>query len=158
MMLTLCNTTLSIININMIIYRSKTDHWLWIVITIIYIGCFIPVIIDSNQSLKLYLLLIAPNIIPIFLIINIYTNTYYTIDDDKLSLRVKSGILLNNNYSINKITKIRNTRTWLSSPALSLDRIELTVGKYNKVVISPQNKTQFINHLKELNPDIIVEV
>lgn len=142
----------------MIIYRSKTDHWLWIVITIIYIGCFIPVIIDSNQSLKLYLLLIASNIIPIFLIINIYTNTYYTIDDDKLSLRVKSGILLNNNYSINKITKIRNTRTWLSSPALSLDRIELTVGKYNKVVISPQNKTQFINHLKELNPDIIVEV
>ncbi len=139
-------------------YRSKIDHWLWIIIAIIYIGCFIPIILDLNHSWKLYLLLIASNIIPVFLIINIYTNTYYSIDEDKLTLRIKSGFIINYKYDINKITKIRSTRTWLSSPALSLDRIELTIGRYNKVVISPKHKAQFINHLKALNPDILVEV
>lgn len=101
-------------------------------------------------------MLILSIVIPALVIINIYTNTYYTIDDEKLTLRVKSGFLVDSKYDINKITKIRNTRTWLSSPALSMDRIEISVGRYNKVVISPQNKAQFISHLTSLNPNITI--
>lgn len=139
-------------------YRSKIDHWMWITIAVIFIACLIPVIIDTNQSWNTYLWLIIPYIIPTFLIINIYTNTYYTIDEEALTLKVKSGFLVNSKYNINKITHIRKTNTWLSSPALSLDRIEITIDKYNKVVISPKDKAQFIAHLQAINPNINTDI
>ena len=140
-------------------YRSKIDHGFWLIMMMVMLpGIFTPIIMKPTIEVSEILLLILSISLPALLIINIYTNTYYTIDEENLSLRIKSGFIINSRYDISKITKIRNTRTWLSSPALSLDRIELTIGKYNKVVISPRNKAQFINHLKSLNPDIIAEV
>ena len=135
------------INTIMTIYRSKIDHWIWIFILISILAClFTPIIKEPNLNTTALLMLILSIVIPALVIINIYTNTYYTIDDEKLTLRVRSGFLVDSKYDINKITKIRNTRTWLSSPALSMDRIEISVGRYNKVVISPQNKAQFISN------------
>ena len=142
----------------MTIYRSKIDHWMWMTIAVIFIASHIPVFINPNQSWETYLWLIISYIIPVFLIINIYTNTYYTIDEETLTLKVKSGFIVNSKYNINKITRIRKTNTWLSSPALSLDRIEITTGRYNRVVISPKDKAQFIAHLQAINPNISVEL
>lgn len=139
-------------------YRSKIDHWIWMTIAIIFIASHIPVFINPNQSWETYLWLIITYIIPTYLIINIYTNTYYTIDEETLTLKVKSGFLVNSKYNINKITRIRKTSTWLSSPALSLDRIEITTGRYNRVVISPKDKAQFIAHLQAINPNINTDI
>ena len=139
-------------------YHSKIDHWLWILIMVTMLAClFAPIIQEPSMNATSLLILIASTVLPSLIIIDIYTKTYYTIDDDKHTLKVKSGFLVNNKYDINKITKIRNTRTWLSSPALSMDRIEITIGRYNKVVISPENKAQFISHLTSLNPNILVQ-
>ena len=142
----------------MTLYHSKIDHWLWIAIAVIYISCIIPIFTHPIDNWTIYLLtLIITNIIPISLIINVYTNTYYTIDEEKLTLKIKSGILVDTKLDINKITKIRKTRTWLSSPALSMDRLEITTDKHKKAVISPKNKSQFITHLLTLNPNIKIE-
>ena len=139
---------------------------LWILVTVgvtylAYItnrrwGLFLILCILLSPYVTLLILLIS-TLLPSLLIWNIYTDTHYTIFDDNRTLRVKSGFIINSRYDINKITRIRNTRTWLSSPALSIDRIEITFGRYNKVIISPLHKEAFINHLLSLNPDIQVE-
>lgn len=139
-------------------YRSKIDHWLWILImATMLVSVFAPIFTEpSIDGISLLILLIS-TLLPSLLIWNIYTDTHYTIFDDNRTLRVKSGFIINSRYDINKITRIRNTRTWLSSPALSIDRIEITFGRYNKIIISPLHKEAFINHLLSLNPDIQVE-
>ena len=131
--------------ITMTIYHSKIDHWIWVFSTTIILSCiFVPIIIESSTNWIFIVSLIASALIPILIIINIYTNTYYSINERSLILRVKSGIFLDSKYDINKITRITNTRSILSAPALSLDRIEVTIGQYNNVVISPENKEKFI--------------
>ena len=57
--------------------------------------------------------------------------------------------------TINSIRKIKETNNPISSPAASLDRIEVFYGKQS-VIISPKQKTEFINHLLSINPRIEV--
>lgn len=141
----------------MTIYRSKIDHWLWILILAVIFGCeIVPLLLVPEFDLKLFLTMLVSIIIPLALIVNIYTATYYVVDEDTLTLRVKSGVFVDSKYDISKITSIKETHTWLSSPALSLDRLEITISERRKVVISPKYKTQFIEHLLELNPNIKV--
>jgi hypothetical protein len=42
----------------------------------------------------------------------------------------------------------------MSSPALSLDRIEIFYNKFDSVIISPKNKADFVAELKSINPAI----
>lgn len=51
--------------------------------------------------------------------------------------------------SIVSITPIRNP---ISSPALSLDRLEVRYGKYDSVLISPADKVRFLATLRQFNP------
>lgn len=140
------------------VYKSKVDHWLWILIVVCMLMCiFAPIISEPSINATELLTLLLSTILPSLIIVNVYTDTHYTIYEDKYILRVKSGFLVNSKYDINRITRIRNTRTWLSSPALSMDRIEITIGKRNKVVISPENKAEFVADLQSLNPNIILE-
>ena len=139
----------------MTIYRSKIDYWLWITIMVLVVLSIIPpLFIEQQVNWYIILTLIIPAIIPTILLTSILTKTYYIIDENTHILKVKSGFLFNNKYDINKITKLKETRTWLSAPALSRDRLEITVGRYNKVLISPENKEQFINQLTSINPNI----
>ena len=45
----------------------------------------------------------------------------------------------------------------ISSPATSIDRLEITYGKYDSVIISPKLKQQFINEITTLNPKVEVK-
>ena len=58
---------------------------------------------------------------------------------------------------IEEVKKLRATKTPLSAPALSIDRIEILHGNYNIAVVSPKNKTDFIRILVSENPDIQVD-
>lgn len=82
----------------------------------------------------------------------IFFNTYYAIVND--TLKIKCGFFLNTSIGIETIKKIENTRTVLSSPALSLDRIEIYYNKFDSVIISPENKADFVAELKSINPAI----
>lgn len=81
----------------------------------------------------------------------IYTSTHYTISGDTLTVK---SILLCEKININDITKISHTRTWLSAPALSLNRIELRYNRGHTIVISPRNESSFISQLRTINPSI----
>lgn len=80
-------------------------------------------------------------------------NTRYTIGNDG-SLKVRCGFFVNLRIDINTIRKIEATKSMLSSPALSLDRLEVFYNKFDSVIISPQNKEDFIAALQNINPAI----
>jgi hypothetical protein len=50
------------------------------------------------------------------------------------------------------IVSIMPSHNPLSSPALSLDRLEIRYGKFDSVLISPADKTGFLAALHQLNP------
>ncbi len=69
-------------------------------------------------------------------------------------LLIRSGPL-RKKVNIRGIKKIRRTRTLLSSPALSFDRLEITHGRFgDHLVISPVRKQEFIKQLLKENDQI----
>jgi hypothetical protein len=93
----------------------------------------------------------------LIIILPIYLQTYYTITaDDKL--KVKCGFLINITIDINTIKKIKKSKNPFSAPALSLNRIEIFYGKYDSVLISPKNRGEFAESLKQINPNIDLDV
>ena len=53
-----------------------------------------------------------------------------------------------------KIKTIRPTRNPLSSPAMSLDRLELQFKNGEKIMISPKDKVGFKKRMKSINAEI----
>jgi len=80
-------------------------------------------------------------------------STEYTITETGI-LKVKCGFLYNKRFDINKIKSIAKTGNLISSPAPSLDRIQLTYGKFDVIVISPKDKNGFARELTKVNPKI----
>ncbi|MFD2101092.1 PH domain-containing protein [Flagellimonas iocasae] len=74
------------------------------------------------------------------------------------TLWVKSFFWVKKEVPIESITRISETYNPISSPAASLDRLEILYGKYNSVIISPKDKMDFIAHLKSIAPDIEVKL
>ncbi len=83
-------------------------------------------------------------------------NTIYTITKDN-KLRVKSGFFFEREIYIQSIKKIRPTHDRSTSPALSFDRLEICYHRYGRLVVSPNNKMDFIRELTNVKPDIDVE-
>jgi membrane protein YdbS with pleckstrin-like domain len=88
-------------------------------------------------------------------IAHMFMTTYYVIEHDNLHIRC--GMLYQKTISIHHIKKISETHNPLSSPALSLDRIEIQFGAYDSVMISPKDKTGFIEAITAVNPNITVK-
>lgn len=74
--------------------------------------------------------------------------------------RIGQGKLLISNgpfrYTIplSEIKEIRSTRNPASSPANSMDRLEVAYGQYKKIMISPANKANFIKIIQQHAPQI----
>jgi hypothetical protein len=83
----------------------------------------------------------------------LYVSTRYTVTD--LGLRVQSGPF-NRWVEARAIERVRPTRTILSAPALSLDRLEVS-GGFGSIVVSPQDKAGFVRALKRVAPQLRVE-
>lgn len=80
-------------------------------------------------------------------------STRYIITDNILN--IKCGFLINDKIRIMDITKISPSKSIVSAPAASLDRIGIYLNKQRTpVIISPKHKSGFINKLKSINPNI----
>lgn len=82
----------------------------------------------------------------------IFSSTKYTISDQVL--KIESGFLVNISIRVDSIKRISKSRNFISSPANSLDRLEIKYNLYDTVLISPKNKIAFIQQLKEINQNI----
>ena len=57
--------------------------------------------------------------------------------------------------TVNALKNISKTNNIISSPAVSFDRIEITYGKFDEIILSPKDKHKFADDLLKINPDII---
>lgn len=133
------------------VYRSVIDWWLLAVVFIPIISILVFSIYDSKPEAML-------TVLPVFVfVIYIFTSVKYVINEGVL--HVKAGILVNQNINIADIKSVRKSNNPLSSPALSLKRLEVKYGSNaGYTLISPKNRQQFINDLLLVNPDITVNI
>ncbi|WP_164121970.1 MULTISPECIES: PH domain-containing protein [Sphingobacterium] len=81
-------------------------------------------------------------------------NTHYTIEEN--ILKIRSGLLYKKNIPIDSVRKIVETNNMVSSPAASLDRLEIFYNSFDSVLISPKDKVGFIGTIQDINPKIEV--
>lgn len=104
--------------------------------------------------------MITISLIVCFELYFIFSITYIV---DGKTLTIKCGFLQKKRFNIAKIKKIQRTSSILSSPAASLsspaaslDRIAIYFfDQRTPLIISPQKRTEFINHLQRINPNIV---
>jgi hypothetical protein len=82
--------------------------------------------------------------------------TRYEIMGDML--KIKSGWIYRLSFPIAGIISIKTTRNFISSPAASMDRIEIRYNQYDSVIVSPKEKESFIKELIRIKPDIDVKL
>lgn len=99
---------------------------------------------------------VAVLLVTMLFIVHLITNTYYQIEHG--ALRIKSGFIINKHIAINSIRKIQKSNSIFSSPAASLDRLEIFYNKYDSVLISPKDKQEFLAQLRNINPAIEIQV
>ena len=93
----------------------------------------------------------------IIFIVYVLASISYTIDGSILT--VHNAFLQKTKIDIAGIRKIKETNNPLSSPAGSMDRLEVLYGNsFESVLISPINTEDFIKQLLKVNPDIEVKM
>lgn len=135
------------------IYRSRWDWSTWLILALVAACCFSTLLVDDDIIMPLIVCLSMF----VFIVI-IYVGTYYCIEGDKLLVYT---MFFKQSYPIDKIAMIEPTKSVLSAPALSLIHriaIRFTDRKVLKssmpLIISPVRVEEFIQQLKEINPQI----
>jgi type II secretory pathway component PulF len=123
------------------------------------IGLIIPIIpflitlINSLNQKSWVLVIIC--IIFLSLLLHLFFTTKYIISQENLN--IKSSFFYNLNIDIKTIRKVSETNNILSSPATSIDRLEIFYNKFDSILVSPKEKKEFIKHLITINQNIEVK-
>jgi hypothetical protein len=131
-------------------FRSKIDMLILVPVILVLAGVGVYMIVKGILIGE-----IAIAVIGLFIFYTYVYTSYVVTDDNKLKIR--SGFLYNQEIYIKSIKKVRPTKNHRASPALSSDRLEISYNRYGRVVVSPNNKTEFIRELKVVNPRIRIE-
>lgn len=130
-------------------FKSKIGSGFIISMGLLIVGVSALAIYTKEYNL----LIIVP-----LLLLPIYTifAMYYAIDGKELI--IKAGPFYKLKITISSIYKVEETWGIIKSPAASTDRLEIFYEKFDSVMISPKNKMEFTNALKEINPGIEVKM
>lgn len=129
-----------------VIFRSKRSAWFSLSMAL-PLAFAIVLAFQDPWYISLVMLPVLVLIIPI------YFRTYYSIHDIN-QLTIVCGLFYRKRFGIHDIVSVRPTGNVMSSPALSLDRIELRFRDRNSVLVSPVRQEQFIETLLRINPEI----
>ena len=132
------------------VYNSKIGLELVIPLVLIF-GTVLFLTLNEEPS-WIGILILLPIIL---FVVHMFLTTNYTIESDELT--IKCGFLFNKTIDIKTIKKITETNNPLSSPATSLDRLEINYGEFDTVIISPKRKKEFIENITTLNPNVEVK-
>lgn len=136
-------------------FESKRDGWIVMLLRVM------PVVVLAVIADVWYLQhgdvrgpLIGAAILIVFELFffeTVLRSTYYLIEGDTLVIR---SSFITWRVPIREITAITPTRSAISSPALSLDRLRIDY-RARWILVSPDNKQAFIDALRALNPAIM---
>lgn len=89
---------------------------------------------------------VALTLLGVLLIVSVVLRTHYTVLDERI--RIVSGPF-HWTVAISEITDIRESRSVLSSSALSLDRLKISYGHNRRILVSPANKKGFLEAIEK---------
>ena len=124
-------------------FKSKVDTWIQIlmivaiVFQVVAVGTAALQADDPLATTGLLLLVIGVSGLLVWLLFG----TYYTVE--RGYLRIASGPF-RWRVPLDDITSVKATRSLLSSPALSLDRLLIRYGKRGRVMVSPADREGFL--------------
>ena len=125
------------------VFKSKVDAWIRILlISVIVVDLVIIMqvaLYPESPAATTGIILIC--VVAMALVLSLLLRTHYTVD--KNNLRIVSGPFVRN-VAIDQITSVSPTRSPLSSPALSLDRLLIRYGKHRRIIVSPADKQGFL--------------
>lgn len=133
-------------------FPSKKDWWLTIIVWGAMLFAFVsgvsaiiqnPANIGENIMTGLMTILLPAGIIWLWL------STYYVLTDKELIVRYGPFKKIVPLHSVKSVKKTMNP---LSSPALSLKRLEIQYGQYSIVLISPKDRDEFMDILAKRCP------
>ena len=131
-------------------YQSKIDPGIILFLSIVLGGfTLLMIFLEIWLALAILLLLTA-------FICYIFATTYYVIHEN--ILRVRCGFMIDKSINIGSIKQISESTNPLSSPANSLERLEIHFNKFDRILISPKDKADLIMELKAANPNIILSI
>ena len=133
------------------IFRSKIDLWLVVVVAIapvVFMDFVFDVLSTSDRLALLSTLAVVAAVWGVM--VWLYYSTRYTISGDFLLVKAGPFSWV---IPIDDIVRVEPTRDPKSSPALSLDRLLIRYGQSAELMISPKDKSGFMDELrKHLKP------
>ena len=141
-------------------FKAKVDWWLHVLFAGFVIANIwaVATAVMGVAGGNILTFVLTP--LNIFLIIPIWINTYYLFEENELL--VKCGLIKYAKIDCSLITSVAGTRNPISSPAPSLDRLEICYkvksGSFSdKIIISPRDKQGFIEQIKARNENVQID-
>lgn len=134
------------------VFKSKFGYEIMGFLTVLFLS-IIGYLMYRNEPIEAILSVGGIHLLVYGFFLYLNFSTEYTITDNG-NLKVRCGFVYNKSFDINNIRSISKTNNPISSPAPSLDRLELTYGKFDLIIISPKDKTGFAKELRKINPKI----
>lgn len=128
-------------------HRSKIDKFYWFILLFFVVMAVYGIVIQEWLMTTIGVLSSAYFCL-------IFFTMRYVIDDEYFSIRTK--FFPNQKVALQNIRKIEESNSILAAPAFSFDRLEILYNKFDSILVSPENKEQFIADLLNINPDIEV--
>jgi hypothetical protein len=124
-------------------FKSKIDRWIMLVLVsamIVDLGIVVQIAMrPAAPAATTATILVC--IAAIVLLGALLLRTYYIVD--KGTLRIVSGPF-RWTIAVDQISSVMPTRSLLSSPALSLDRLLIRYGNGRKILVSPADRNEFL--------------
>lgn len=123
-------------------FRSSVDMWFYLVVlgSMLTVMLAVGPILDAPTGGRV-LLASSIFLIAVALPLWLLMGTYYTVATDEL--RIRSGPF-RWVIALSDIEHVRPSRSPISSPALSLNRLEIIYAGGKRVLISPRNPERFL--------------
>jgi hypothetical protein len=134
------------------VFRSKIDWWL---ILLLVVPAILPVateltkhgVVPAAASRWMPTIVLA-------LLAAIFFPVRYVIEGTTVSIQCGLIGWGYRAFSVSDVQGVRPTHKPLSSPALSLDRLEIDLGFRGAILISPRDKAGFLTAMQTLNPEL----
>ena len=131
---------------NLLVFVSRVDGFFYgMLVFVAFILCFVGFMlhkqIQRRKATGALVILLPGAVLALGLPLWLLFSTRYTVSET--TLQIRSGPM---SWTIdrNEIHSITPTRSALSSPALSLDRLEIRYGDTGMVMVSPKDKEGFL--------------
>ncbi len=122
-------------------FRSKVDGWLRVLLSgVAFAALGVGIAVFREVPAPESALTLGLCVLSALMVVWILVDTAYVVT--RTELQIRSGPF-RWRIPLERITEVKESRTLLSGPALSLDRLQIRMGRWRSIVVSPEDKAGF---------------